>query len=141
MNTFEKRYCIKEDEKTIAFHLSRRMFCIHQDRLYIAEPNLPYSHAVWFEKEGWISRKRDDLMNEITRGIKDTKGDIYFYVGYNFEINPKIENVFFSHLEKLARELELKPDAKIFGGFIKPEVGKIWLPRKTYGSIQDYLLP
>lgn len=58
MDIFEKRYGFKEDKKTISFHESRRMFCVYKSKLFIAEPNLPYSHAVWFEKEGWISRKK-----------------------------------------------------------------------------------
>jgi hypothetical protein len=138
MDKFEKKYGLREDEKTIAFHKSRTMFCIYQDRVYIARQNLPYSHAVWFEKEGWISRESDELMNEITRGIKDNKGYIYFYVGYNFEINPEVETVLFSHLEELVKRLKLEPDAKIFGGMIKREAGKIWHPRKEYGQIKDY---
>jgi hypothetical protein len=138
MDKFEKKYGLRENEKTIAFHKSRRMFCIHQDRVYIAQQNLPYSHAVWFENEGWISRESDELMNEITRGIKDNKGNIYFYVGYNFEINPKVETILFSHLEELVKRLKLEPDAKIFGGMIKQEAGKIWHPRKEYGQVKDY---
>ncbi len=139
MNTFEKRYGFEEDEKTIAFHRSRRMFCIYQNKLYIAEEGLPYSHAVWFEKEGWISRKKDRLIDEIVRGIVDDNGDIYFYVGYNFEINKKIETIFFSHLKELFEKLKLKSNAKIFGGLIKQETKKIWSPKKEYGKIEDNL--
>jgi hypothetical protein len=139
MNTFERKYGLKEDEKTAAFHRSRRMFCIYQDRLYIAKENLPYSHAVWFEKKGWISKEIDELMNEMARGIRDSKGDVYFYTGYDFKINPRIETVFFSHLGELVKKLKLQPDARIFGGLIKQEAGKIWLPIKKYGSVKDYL--
>ena len=53
------------------------MFCIYQNKLFIAESNLPYSHAVWFEKEGWISKEKDELMDEIIRGIIDNSGNIY----------------------------------------------------------------
>jgi hypothetical protein len=139
MNKFEKRYGIKEDEKTIAFHKSRRMFCIFEDKLYIAKPNLPYSHAVWFEKEGWISREKDELMNSILRGIVNNKGDIYFYVGYDFEINKNAESLFFSHIHEIVKKLKLKSDAKIFGGLIKQENGNPWPSRKEYGKIKDNL--
>lgn len=139
MDTFEKKYGIKENQKVKAFHHSRRMFCIYQNKLYIAEENLPYSHAVWFEKEGWISKEKDELMDEIIRGIVDNNGNVYFYVGYDFEINKKIEAIFFSHLKELVEKLKLKSNAKIFGGLIKQEVGKIWPPRKEYGKIEDNL--
>ncbi len=137
MNIFEKKYGIKEDKKVRTFHRSRRMFCIYQNKLFIAEPNLEYSHAVWFEKEGWISKKEDGLMNEIARGIVNSEGDIYFYVGYDFNINNEIESIFFSHLKELVEKLNLKSNAKIFGGLIKQEVGKIWPPKKEYGKIED----
>jgi len=48
MDFFEKRYGIKTDEKVEAFHRSRRMFCVYKNKLFVAEPNLPYPHAVWF---------------------------------------------------------------------------------------------
>jgi len=54
------------------------MFCIYQNRLYVADRNLPYSHLVWFEKEGWMSPDNDDFINKIVRGIVDDIGDIYF---------------------------------------------------------------
>lgn len=139
MDEFEKKYGFEEDEKTIAFHKSRRMFCIYQNKLFIAEPNLPYSHAVWFEKEGWISRKKDELMDSIIRGIVDNNKDIYFYIGYNFEINKEIEPIFFSHLKEFVEKLNLESNTKIFGGLIKQEAGKIWPPRKEYGKLEDNL--
>ena len=139
MKIFGRRYDSKETEKIKAFHLSRRMFCIYQDELFIAEPNLPYSHTVWFEKKDWISKEKSRLMDKIVRGIVNNKGDIYFYVGYNFEINPQIESLFFSHLEELAKKLNLKPTSKIFGGAIRGESGKMWLPKKEYGEIKDNL--
>ena len=100
MDKFEKKYGFKEDERIIDFHKSRRMFCIYQNKLYTAEANLPYSHAVWFEKEGWISRKKDDFMDSIIRGIVDSEGNVYFYTGYDFEINEEAESIFFLHLKE-----------------------------------------
>lgn len=138
MNKFEKKYGFKEDEKTRAFHKNRRMFCIYQNKLFIAEANLPYSHAVWFEKLGWISRQKDDLINSLVRGIVDNKGDIYFYVGYNFEINKEAESIFFSHLKELVEKMNLKPNAKIFGGLIKQEAGQVWPPRQKYGRLINF---
>ena len=139
MDKFAKKYGLKEDSKIKKFDLSRRMFCINKDKLFIAKANLPYSHAVWFQKEGWISVGNDSLMNELTRGIIDAKGDVHFYVGYNFQINKEIEEIFFSHLKELIEKVNLKPEARIFGGFIKQESGKEWPPRKDYGCVGDYL--
>lgn len=139
MDAFEQKYGIQEDDETEAFHRSRRMFCIYQDRLVIAEPNQPYSHAAWFEKGGWMSSEEDGLMDDIPRGIIDENGDVYFYVGYDFEINEKTESVFFSHLGKLVGKLNVKPDARIFGGLIRQDAGNLWPPKKEYGKVKDYL--
>ncbi len=139
MDAFEKKYGFEEDKKVKAFHRSRRMFCIYQYKLFIAKPNLPYSHATWFEKEGGISKEKDELMNTLVRGIIDSKGDIYFYTGYDFKINKEAETTFFRHLKELAEKLKLNPDSQIFGGLIKQEAGKIWPPKKEYGKIKDNL--
>jgi hypothetical protein len=141
MDSFEEKYKVKEDEKTTSVHKSRRMFCIYQDKLVIAQANLPYSHAEWFEKNGWMTKEDDGLINEITRGIVDSCGDIYFYVGYDFNINKDIESIFFSKLEELIEGLNLNPDSRIFGGAKRhEEKGKAWPSRKQYGKIRDYLI-
>ncbi|MFA5886156.1 MAG: hypothetical protein WC863_00020 [Patescibacteria group bacterium] len=139
MNEFAEKYGVTEDENTVTFHQSRRMFCVHQNILFIAEQNLPYSHAVWFEKEDWLPKVEVDLIMEIVRGVVDSQGDIYFYIGYNFEINNDCEHVFFSHLKELVDKLKLSPEAKIFGGLIKSEPGQIWSPVKSYGKISENL--
>lgn len=78
MDKFENKYGIKEDQTVKDFHKSRRMFCIYNNILYIAEPNVPYSHAVWFEKKGWMNKDHDNLMDIIVRGIVAADGDVYF---------------------------------------------------------------
>ncbi|MFA5070331.1 MAG: hypothetical protein WC528_03540 [Patescibacteria group bacterium] len=139
MDTFEKKYGFKEDEKIKAFHRSRRLFAIYNDKLFVAEPALPYSHASWFEKEGWITKENDSLMNKIVRGIVDDKEDIYFYVGYDFNVNSEAESSFFPHLNELSERLKLNNEAKIFGGLIKGDPGKKWPAIKKYGRIKDNL--
>lgn len=131
MNKFEKKYGIKEDEKVKAFHRSRRMFCIKDDQLFIAKRNVNYSHAAWFEKEGWD----ENLMNDSVRGIVDKDGNIHFYWGYDFNVDKKSEKIFFNHLHELVKELNIKPTAKIFGGKVKQNTPGEWLPKKGYGSV------
>lgn len=137
MDEFETKYGFREDENVQAHHKSRRMFCIYEGELRIAEPNLPYSHPTWFERESWMSRDADALMDSTERGVVDNDGDVHFYIGYDFEINEKAESVFFPYLRKLAEKLDLKPDAKVFGGAIRQEAGTKWPPRKTYGKVRD----
>lgn len=139
MDKFEQKYGIEEDEKTKDFHRSRRMFCIYQNKLCVADKNLPYSHATWFGKKGWMSKDKDELMDKIVRGIVDTKGDIYFYIGYDFRINSNIEPIFFSHLQELVNKLKLGTNGQVFGGLIKSKSDGIWPPINKYGKIMDNL--
>jgi len=138
-NSFEKKYGIKEDEKVKSFHKSRRMFCIIDNTLHIAKPNLPYSHATWFEKEGWMTAKNDHLMQIAPRGIINTHGNIYFYVGYDFQINNKIEKKFFPFLKQLVNTLHIATTANVYGGLIKQASGGQWPPKKDYGKIKELL--
>ena len=139
MDKFEQKYGLEEDEKVKDFHRSRRMFCIYQNKLCIADRNQPHSHATWFEKEGWMSKDKDELMDKIVRGVIDIKGDIYFYIGYDFRINNDIEPIFFSYLKELVDRLKLDTNAQIFGGLIKSKSDEIWPPVKEYGKIIDNL--
>jgi hypothetical protein len=133
------KYGIKEDNAVEAYHRSRQMFVIIGGQLQVAEPGLPYSHASWFEKEGWMADGDDRLMDEAVRGIIDSQGDIYFYSGYDFRIDDDIEAVFMENLPGLVESLELKPEAKLYGGVQKGEPGEVWPPIRDYGEISKIL--
>lgn len=137
MDEIKKDYYKEDSDKIKEFHRSRRMFCVYDNQLRIADENLPYSHATWFQNENWMTKEKDGLMNEIPRGIVNSKGDVYFYVGYNFEINESIEFIFFPHLAELVKRLNLNTGAQIYGGLIKSDPGTMWLPVKLYGKIED----
>ena len=130
--SYEHKYRIEEDKQTIEFHKSRRMFCIKEGKLVIAEPNLPYSHAVWFEKEGWMDEADDSFMDNITRGIVDKLGDVYFYKGYDFSVDEESEKELFRHIGELRESLDLKLTAKVYGGKNLPT-------SKLYGKLNDIL--
>jgi hypothetical protein len=116
------------------YHKSRRMFCIIKGKLFIARPNLPYSHIDWFRKRGWIENANS--INKITRGIVDKKGDIYFFIGKDFGVNKKAEKEFFEHLGELTKRLRLGPNTRIYGGMIRQRPGKQWPPKKRFGSVK-----
>lgn len=135
MDKFEEEKA--EEKKVKDFHRSRQMFASLDGKLLIAEPNLPYSHAEWFETLGYSNGEIKDFMQNALRGIVDSSGDIFFYGG-DFELNKKIEKEFFQILPELMRKLNLKPSAKIFGGMIKKKPGELWPPKKSYGSVEDH---
>lgn len=139
MNKFEQKYGIQENEAVRDFHRSRRMFCIIDGNLYIAKPQVPYSHAVWFEKEGWMTAEDDHLMKIATRGFIDTLGNVYFFVGYDFKINETTEKTFFPLLKTLVDRLQLKLSSMVYGGLIRQSSGGQWPPQKCYGIISELL--
>ncbi len=133
MGEYERKYKAKEDASTREFHKSRRMFCIKGDKLYIAKPGLPFSHAAWFEMEGWSDEHDDRFMNENVRGVVFKNGEVRFYVGYDFRVTDESEKTFFKHLPELVRRLCLNPNAKVTAG----QKGKKYLPIKEYGTISS----
>ncbi|MDO8504150.1 MAG: hypothetical protein Q7S60_05750 [bacterium] len=139
MAGYDNKYGIKENGKTQIFHLSRRMFCIKDNKLYIADANLPYSHAVWFEKEGWITPANDSLMSDITRGFIDSSGNIHFYVGYDFRVTDEAFKNIMDHLHELTKTLNLDKNGKVYGGQVRNEE-ESFSPIKSFGTINDLLV-
>lgn len=137
MDSYEKKYWIKEDEKIKNFHRSRRMFCYYNWALKMAMPNLEYSHAKWFENEWWLTSDNDEIMNTIMRWIIDKDGDIYFYTWYDFKTNNDIEKIFFKILDTLVIELKLNTEKNIYWWLIKALPWEIWPPAKKFGKIKE----
>jgi hypothetical protein len=138
MAKYGNRYGFHEPQNTREFHKSRRMFCIKDNKLYIARTNLPYSHAIWFEKEGWTTPDDDSAMSKLTRGFIDTSGNIHFFVGYNFSITDDAFEDMKNHLRELVHLLNLDKNGQIYGGRIRNEIGG-FVPLKSYGKISDIL--
>ncbi len=115
------------------------MFYVYKNRLIIAPSNMPYSHAEWFVREGFMSKNDDDLMNTIVRGIVTRDKEIYFYVGHDFNVTAEAESEFFCHLKELQQALSLKDSTLIYGGAIKDRVGSQWTARKNYGEVRQFI--
>ena len=137
MSNFEEKYGIEENDNVKKLHRNRRMFCIYKNKLHIAGPNLEYTHAVLFEKEGWMTKDNDNLMNEMIRGCVHPDGDVSIYYGYEMTINDEMEKIFFPYLKELVNTLNLDIEANFFGGWIKAEPGAKWPPIRSYGKIKD----
>lgn len=136
MSKYDQKFGFEEDESTVDFHKSRRLFVIKDDQLIIAEPNLPYSHPVWFEKEGWMNENGDKFMKANTRGVVMKDSEIRFYIDWDFRVTDDTEQQFMSHLKELVDSLGLDTNALLNGGQIRDEGFR---PRKSYGTIADNL--
>jgi|GEM_PF-904344 len=127
----------KIEEKIKQLHKKRRMFCIHDNQLWLAKPGIQDSHTEWFIKENWMLAGDDSFINEHVRGYVNPAGDIYFYRGVDFSVNQKAENDFFKFLNQLREELNIPNKAKIYGGLKVLEPGTVWPAINDYGTIQD----
>ena len=121
------------------YHKQRRIFCVHEDRLYIAEKNLTSSHLEWFSDIGILNDPKDKSFEKIVRGYLSKDGDIYFYIGSNFKVNKSSEEIFFSKLKELIKELNIENTAKIYGGMHVGKKGEGWKPLKEYGLVGEFL--
>lgn len=136
MSKYDKKFGFEEDEDTVAFHKSRRLFVIKDGELIVADPTLPYSHPAWFEKEGWMNEKDDRFIQMNTRGMVMEDGEVRFYVGWDFQVNDEAEQQFMPHLGELVETLKLDVGKPLSGGQISDEGFR---PRKLYGTISDNL--
>lgn len=136
---FDIKYGIDSDKAEVkSFHSSRRMFAIKDDKLFFANPNISYTHARWFELRGWIKGTDDSIMNTIVRGYIDNDG-VYFYKGYDMNVDAQSEQVMAAHLEELVERIAVDGSKHLYGGIIKQDAPGKWPPRIDYGTISDYL--
>ena len=136
---YDKKYGIdSSSEKVKSFHSSRRMFAIKENKLYLAPVNVTYSHAKWFELEGWMDPDNDYLMEIITRGYFDLTG-VYFYKGYDFDVDKDSEEAMLSSLNDFVEQTGIDTDLHLYGGKIKQKEEGEWPPKKDFGAIKDLL--
>ncbi|MCK5459538.1 hypothetical protein KAI52_00305 [Candidatus Parcubacteria bacterium] len=119
-NTCEKKY-----------HKSRRMFCIIDNKLFIAKKHDERSHKKWINDLGYGNK-----FEKIVRGVINKKGVLIFYIGKNFTINKNAENIFFNHIQKLSKKLKLSLNTSIEGGHLIGKIGEDWTTIKKYGILK-----
>lgn len=136
----DEKYNVQKGQDVELFHRSRRMFVIIEGKLLLADPNVPYSHAEWFEKERWLSQDSDSFMEDNVRGFVDTEG-IYAYVGYDFRTSPLVEKLLTAYfiLQQFVVKLDAKRDTRLFTGMQKQDGGGKFMPQKYLGTVVDFL--
>ena len=125
------------DEKK--YHQKRRMFFVIDDNLVIAPANSDKCHYDWLIEQHWPDEEAAKFIETGLRGVVDPDGNIKFFTGKDWDINNEIEAQFFGIFDQLVEKLNISPEAKIGGGAVKQEEGKIWPPRKSYGKVKDYI--
>ncbi len=123
--------------KEKAYHQARRMFFMIDKKLVLADRGYGGCHFDWLLDFGFSENKAKDFIEKELRGVIDPTGDIKFFTGENWEINEKIEKDFFEIFSELVSRAEVKPEARVLGGAIRQEVGKVWPARKEYGRVGE----
>lgn len=137
---YDARYGVTSNDAAIQeLHQGRRMFAIRKKFLHVSSQDSIDSHAVWFERKGWITPVDTQAMDEITRGFTDNTG-VYFYRGFDFRVDETAERVFFHHFPGLVKMLELNTSLPVYGGMIRQDQPGRWPPRKEYGTIESLLV-
>jgi hypothetical protein len=139
MDEYDKKYGIDNSLEAVKdFHRRRVMFAIKDGEVYVAQRGSPDTHAVWFEKLGWITPGNDRLMETVPRGF--VIGDeLYCYIGYNFGLDEDCETILLSNLKALKDKLDLVPGTKVYGGMIKGSPGEKFKPIKFYGRLGELI--
>jgi len=136
---YDRKYGIDSSDEAIEeFHSKRRMFAIKDSSLHVAPENVTSTHAVWFENLGWITPEDDTMMETLTRGYVDIEG-IYFYKGYDFQLDVASETEMLRHLEELVETLSVPKHLHLMGGIIRQSSPGKWPSRKDYGTIESLL--
>lgn len=137
MNSYDRKYGFKSSDEAIkSFHHQRIMFAIKDHDLYIADRGISDSHAVWFEKLGWITPENDHLMEEITRGYVDSSG-IYAYCGFNFRTTGKVEADVRQHIAAIVEKTGTSDGTRIYVGLFPTSEKSGWKPIKDLGTVKD----
>ena len=86
-----------------------------------------------------MSSSKDALYEQITRGMVDSFGDLYFFVGEDLKVTDRSEKEFFEHLKELVRSLHLSVETNIYEGMIRGENGVKWPCRKYFGRVKGVI--
>ena len=109
----------KEDD----FHRSRQIFLVYKGTLFLAEPNLAWTHLQYMVSEGIITHERDPEYEDVIRGYY-MHGQIYCYQGHDFRVPRGVD--LRPAFQELAAKLNLPDDTEVFFGVTKGEVGTKW---------------
>lgn len=138
MDNFEDKYGIEEDQSVKNYHKSRRMFVIKDGTALIADEGVDYSHAEWFKKIGLGSDEITDPILAYVRGSIEKDG-LYFYKGYDFQIDEELEAHLIDYLKEVVGKLKVSPNLHVYGGKIIEVPGEKAAARKDYGTVSELL--
>lgn len=130
----------KHNNKIKKYHKTRTMFCIFENKVYIADKKYDFSHYEWFKKI-WILNDENwnKIMENTTRWYIWDDGDVWFYIWFNFEINDKSETEFFNYLKKLNENYKLNLEWNIYWWVDILKIWESWKPRKIYWKVKNFI--
>jgi hypothetical protein len=110
-------------DKEYEFHRSRQIFLVYKGKLFLAEPNLPWTHLQYMISEGIVTHDRDPEYENVVRGYY-MHGALYAYMGHDFRAPRGMD--LRPAFRELAKRLNLPDDTQVSFGVTKGEVGTQW---------------
>lgn len=116
------------------FHMSRIMFAIKDDMLYVHTDKTEMSHFEWFISLGWINAENEkDIINSVLRGYVDASG-VYFYRGSDFNATEEDAKLFIRFLIFLDDKVGIDSNLPVYAGVIKSNIGEKFKPKRFIGT-------
>ena len=95
--------------------ISRVLFVITDEEVYISPPGQRISHGEWFEKQGWSNERNIDFLEMFPRGYIDEEG-VYFYQGRKSK-EPNMSPESLKRVVKiLCQKVNIKDDLHVYFG-------------------------
>ena len=125
-------------EGHIEYHKSRQMFCVKNDEIIVAPPNIALSHLEWFEQEGWIiPENQDEFLKTNPRGYYDEKQNRLYCYKEIFIFDEELISLIRQHLPELKRQLSLNNKTEINFGPRDEVINGVRFERLCIGKLED----
>jgi hypothetical protein len=130
----------EESEQIKQFHLSRTAFIIVDDKLMVDDKSSDLSHLQWLLSLSYTEDEADSIILNNARGYYHPEQGLYFYTGYDYQINQQTIDQFFKFLPEIIVQIGIdNTNTQIHGGAIPDSETTQWKPREEFGEVSKYL--
>jgi len=120
----------------VAFHRTRRMFCLKDGDVKLAPEGTAMSHLEWFEAEGWIGENAEPFMATTIRGAYvPARRALFLYRGLGFFYDDELIDEVRRRAGALMAALGLQPDVDVHVGPVDAVVRGVRYAQRRVGTL------
>jgi hypothetical protein len=120
----------------VAFHRTRRMFCLKDGQVEVAPEGIAMSHLEWFEAEGWIVEDAELFMTTTIRGVFiPARRAVFLYRGLGFFYDAGLIEEARRRAGDLMAALGLDPDVAVHVGPVDAVVRGTRYEQRRLGTL------